>query len=55
MLPVPINKSLKITLDSSCLYLYLTNFAITAEYNIAFKATSVLIVSLSYAIPNICA
>ena len=33
--------------------MYLTIFAITAEYNIASNTTSVLIVSLSYVIPNI--
>ena len=35
--------------------MYLTFFAITAEYHITSNTTSVLIVSLRYVIPNICA
>ena len=50
-----INKSVKINTDFSCSHIYLTFFTITAEYHIAFNTTSVLIVSLSYVIPNICA
>ena len=50
-----INKSVKININFSCSHTYLTFFAITAEYHIASNTTSVLIVSLSYVIPNICA
>ena len=35
--------------------MYLTFFLITAEYHITSNTTSVLIVSLRYVIPNICA
>ena len=51
----PINKSIEINIDVSCPYMYLTFFAITAEYHIASNTTSVLIVSLSYVMSNICA
>ena len=50
-----INKSVKINIDFSCSHMYLTFFAITAEYHIASNTTSVLVVSLSYVISNICA